>query len=99
MRYAYLKNGESLVIDGNKCTGCGICIDVCPHSVLEITEGKAMIIDKNYCMECGACRLNCPADAIAVNSGVGCAYAVLNGIISGKNASCGCDGDTSGGCC
>ena len=99
MKYAYLKNGESLLIDDDKCTGCGFCIDVCPHAVLDIADVKAIVIERRFCMECGACKLNCPAGAIEVNSGVGCAYAVLNGIISGKKPACGSSGDSSCGCC
>jgi len=34
--YKYLKNGESLSICGDSCTGCGACLEVCPHGVLEL---------------------------------------------------------------
>ncbi|HLZ20448.1 MAG TPA: 4Fe-4S binding protein, partial [Smithellaceae bacterium] len=30
----YLKNVTTLQLDGQKCTGCGMCLDVCPHNVL-----------------------------------------------------------------
>jgi hypothetical protein len=43
-------------------------------------------------MECGACQLNCPTSAIAVDSGVGCAAAMIVAALTGKKecaASCG----------
>ena len=103
MRMKYILNGENLVLNTETCTGCGMCVEVCPHAVFEIQEKKAVIIERELCMECGACALNCPAGALDVKSGVGCAAAVIRGILTGKEASCGCDGDTpggvSGGCC
>ncbi len=36
MVWKYIKNGESLVVDAEKCTGCGTCIEVCPHNVFMI---------------------------------------------------------------
>jgi NAD-dependent dihydropyrimidine dehydrogenase PreA subunit len=103
----YLKNGESLVFDAEKCAGCGDCVDVCPHAVWEIADRKARILDRSLCMECGACARNCPEAAIKVKTGVGCAAAVISGMIRGKPATCGCgDGKakadkaaSSGSCC
>ncbi len=40
-------------------------------------------------MECGACARNCPVDAIRVRAGVGCATAVIYGLLTGKE-SCDC---------
>ena len=37
------------------------------------------------CMECGACALNCPVQAIAVQSGVGCAWAMIGAALRGKD--------------
>lgn len=63
---------------------------VCPHAVFEIVDKKARIIDIDDCMECGACALNCQSGAISVKSGVGCAAAVLNGILTNSSPSCDC---------
>jgi hypothetical protein len=41
-------------------------------------------------MECGACQVNCPTHAIAVESGVGCAAAMICAALTGqKEATCG----------
>ena len=97
MRHRYLKNVSTLVYTVQRCIGCGRCTEVCPHGVFDLCENKARIADKDLCMECGACALNCPAKAIAVNAGVGCAAAIINGWITGKEPSCDCSGDS--GCC
>jgi NAD-dependent dihydropyrimidine dehydrogenase PreA subunit len=31
--YRYIRNGESLSLDEKACTGCGLCLEVCPHAV------------------------------------------------------------------
>jgi ferredoxin len=101
MKFYYLRNGESLRIDDARCSGCGACIEVCPHAVFEllsVSSGKrAAILDRGACMECGACAKNCPVSAISVAAGVGCAAAVLQGLKTGGAPECGCDSD--GGCC
>jgi len=89
----YLKNVASLQYDQSRCTGCTRCIEVCPHGVFKMKSTKAYIHNKDRCMECGACQINCPADAIEVNSGVGCAYAVINGMIKNSDPSCDCGSD------
>ena len=89
MRNRYLKNVSTLMLHEEKCTGCGTCIEVCPHSVFELHEGKARITDKDACMECGACAGNCPFAALEVHKGVGCAAAILLGMLTGEEPSCG----------
>jgi NAD-dependent dihydropyrimidine dehydrogenase PreA subunit len=86
----YLKNVSSLMLETEKCIGCGMCINVCPHNVFRLSEKKASITDKDKCMECGACKKNCPVGAISVNAGVGCAAAIISGLISGSEPECGC---------
>ncbi len=92
----YLKNVVTLTLDSEKCVGCGMCVQVCPHQVFALSEKKAQIINKDSCMECGACATNCAFSAIDVQSGVGCSAGIINGILKGTGPSCDCSG---GSCC
>ncbi len=94
-RFQYLKNVVTLKLDTAKCSGCGMCVKVCPHAVYEIRDKKALIIDRDDCMECGACAMNCPEQAISVDSGVGCAAGIINGALRGTEPTCDCSSDTS----
>ena len=94
----YLANVTTLAFAADKCTGCGRCVEVCPQGVFEMGDKRATITDRDLCMECGACAKNCDFGAIAVNSGVGCAAAIINSMITGGEPSCDCSG-TSGSCC
>jgi MinD superfamily P-loop ATPase len=46
-----------------KCTGCGICGDVCEFSAIAVIKGKVLIFPE-LCHGCGACKLFCPEGAI-----------------------------------
>ena len=102
---AYVTN--TLEYDSGKCSGCGMCCTVCPHGVFRMGEATARLANPERCMECGACSLNCPTGAIFVESGVGCAAAMMRAALLGRGdeeACCGPDaGDrpSSGGrsCC
>ncbi len=94
----YLAGVSSLTYDPERCVGCGLCTEVCPHGVFVVVDGKARITDRDRCMECGACMTNCMGGAIDVNAGVGCAAAIIRGLVTGEEPSCGCS-DDSGGCC
>ena len=63
---------------------------MCPHGVFERGENKAKLVGAERCMECGACQKNCPTGAITVDSGVGCASAMIRSALSGrKEVTCG----------
>lgn len=96
MKHKYLKNVSTLKIDSEKCIGCGMCENVCPHDVFRIVSRKAEIINLDSCMECGACEKNCPTSALSVKAGVGCAYAIVVGWMTGSEPNC---GGSAGGCC
>jgi ferredoxin len=96
----YLADVVTLAVNAEACTGCGRCIEVCPRSVLEIRDRRVLVIDRDACMECGACARNCAFGAISVKAGVGCAEAIINGLLSGTEPTCGCSGGKgSSGCC
>ena len=98
MKQEYLKNVVTLKLDVNRCIGCGMCLEVCPHHVFKMDSGKVQIQNLDGCMECGACARNCPVEAINVRAGVGCAAAIVAGKLRGTVPCCGSfDGDSP--CC
>ena len=60
------KSCTSLRVNTPACTGCGLCMFVCPQGVLSASNGKAIIADPDSCTECGACAESCPLGAIKV---------------------------------
>jgi len=50
-------------IDTEKCTGCGLCIDICPQQAITIKNGLASV-NEELCIQCNNCADVCPADAI-----------------------------------
>jgi NAD-dependent dihydropyrimidine dehydrogenase PreA subunit len=95
--FRYLPGVVTLGLDTKKCSGCGLCREVCPQGVFGHGKGKASLVDRDACMECGACARNCPEGAIGVTPGVGCARAIIHGWISGGEPSCDCGGGPK--CC
>jgi NAD-dependent dihydropyrimidine dehydrogenase PreA subunit len=82
---------NTLVYTPEACNGCAMCVAVCPHAVFEMHDKRAVLVHPTDCMECGACRLNCQTGAITVESGVGCASAMIRAALTGsKEVSCGC---------
>jgi ferredoxin len=88
--FVYLKDVTTLSLEQDQCTGCGTCVQVCPHAVFVKRNGKVEIRDRDACMECGACSRNCAAGAVTVRSGVGCAAAVINAALGRTSSSCCC---------
>lgn len=65
MRTAERKEEKMVVIDTEKCNGCGLCTTVCPHRLLQIQDDLAGTVDGD-CMGCGHCQAVCPTGAIEV---------------------------------
>ena len=55
-----------LIIDEEKCVGCGNCQLYCPEGTVLLTEEKKVIFDYRYCKGCGVCANECPVNAIAM---------------------------------
>jgi len=82
---------NTLVYNAELCNGCALYTAVCPHAVFAMNGRKAVLIHPQACMECGACQVNCVTGAIRVESGVGCASAMILSALRGqKEVSCDC---------
>jgi len=54
-----------ILIDRERCTGCGACLEICPESAIYLFEGKA-VVDETLCRACAVCVAACPEGAIRV---------------------------------
>ena len=54
------------VIDDDKCKGCGICLDACPHGAIKGEKKEIHTINQGTCQKCGICISECKLDAISV---------------------------------
>jgi len=57
---------DFILVDHEKCTGCGSCVIICGMDLWKIREGKAMLRRdyKKFCTECASCYTVCDYDAI-----------------------------------
>lgn len=59
---AYTKPVAS--IDTPRCSGCGMCMRVCPKGVYEMDGGHAVIVNLSACNSCKSCVMQCPTGAL-----------------------------------
>lgn len=53
---------KQILLDMDKCTGCGACIQVCSNGACR-QEGESIIFERSLCIKCGRCVEACPASA------------------------------------
>jgi ferredoxin len=62
-----------MLVDHEKCIGCGICIPYCPAQAISLVNKKA-VINQEECLECGNCFRNdvvpCPKAAFYEKPGI-----------------------------
>ncbi len=52
-------------VDKTRCSGCGVCFDLCPYHALERDpETGLMNVVEALCQGCGACVAACPSGAL-----------------------------------
>jgi ferredoxin len=52
-------------VDPELCTGCGICVTICPMEAIKLVDDISKIKHKR-CIGCGNCVVKCPVDAISL---------------------------------
>lgn len=55
-----------VVIDEEKCNGCGDCVPSCAEGAIKIINGKAKLINDSLCDGIGNCLGYCPQGAITI---------------------------------
>lgn len=54
-----------VILQEEKCIGCGLCLAVCPDNVFCLEKNQARVMGTR-CLACGHCLAVCPAGAISV---------------------------------
>ncbi|UCE80434.1 MAG: CoB--CoM heterodisulfide reductase iron-sulfur subunit A family protein [Methanobacteriota archaeon] len=58
--------GVVSVVDEDKCSGCGTCVEVCPFSALRKNSDGVSEVIVAACKGCGCCGATCPEGAITM---------------------------------
>lgn len=64
----------SIIIDGERCKSCGLCVKACPRQLIIISDKlnskgyrPALFVDTDgKCIGCAFCAISCPDVAIEV---------------------------------
>lgn len=62
--------GNIVLIDEEKCVGCGACASICPQKILvmDSASGKVKCPDDSACDKLAGCEHVCPVEAIKINN-------------------------------
>ena len=55
---------SQIMINEEKCKGCGLCQKHCPVQAIEGEGREKRVINQDKCIKCGTCLTNCPFHAI-----------------------------------
>ena len=61
----------AVAVDAEKCTGCKLCVNICPVAALEMVEKSVVMKNpqEHECFMCGACYSICEPKAIQAVDG------------------------------
>jgi len=46
-----------------RCTGCGVCVDVCPYQAIQLNDELKAEVNEALCKGCGTCAASCRSGA------------------------------------
>jgi len=72
-----LQNTNTLILNSEVCTGCGVCVESCPEDAIvaglvgavrrgAIDYAAPVDIDEQKCVYCGVCVIMCPFNALTL---------------------------------
>lgn len=64
----------NVIINEEKCKGCGLCVRACPKQIVALSKTKlntkgyhpAEVTDLSACIACASCARTCPDAVITV---------------------------------
>ena len=56
-----------VLVDSDKCTGCGKCVQLCPYEAISLDENSKAVIGPE-CDNCGLCVSICPFKALSLET-------------------------------
>lgn len=56
--------GFTVVVDHDKCIGCGKCMQICPQAIIQKGSDGKVHIDQDHCMGCRFCKTKCESGAL-----------------------------------
>lgn len=58
-------------VDKKVCTGCGLCVEICPKKTINMQEDEegfiAPVVNNHFCINCGLCLRLCPTTEAVEN--------------------------------
>ncbi len=68
------KTRGAIVVDTERCKGCGLCVEACPLHILHLSEKSVNMKGYSYavqdewekCNGCTSCAIVCPDGCISV---------------------------------
>ena len=55
--------GQVAEISQNRCTGCNVCVTVCPYQAITLDDKNKAVVNEALCKGCGTCVASCRSGA------------------------------------